>query len=92
MAELEQIIARHPRLYHMIEAGSWESIRQHGLLSTTALLDLFEVGEPRRTRIEANYRPENCDLYHPEHGHATIRRHSSRLSPGHLENVLLDNV
>ena len=42
------ISERWPRLYHMAEAGSWPSIKERGLLSTTALLDLFELeGESR---------------------------------------------
>jgi hypothetical protein len=32
-----------PRLYHMAQAGSWPSIKRHGLLSTTAPLDHFEA-------------------------------------------------
>jgi hypothetical protein len=32
----------------MAEAGSWPSIKRHGLLSTTALLDLFEIPAPDR--------------------------------------------
>jgi len=47
------IAVRWPRLYHMAEAGSWSSIRRHGLLSATAFLDLFEVTGPDRDRIEA---------------------------------------
>lgn len=92
MADLEQIITCHPRLYHMAEAGSWESIRQRGLRSTTALLDLFEIGEPRRTQMGAQYRRSDCVICHREHGQATVRRHSPRLTPGHLQNVLPCNM
>lgn len=41
-----------PHLWHMAEPGSWPSIRDHGLLSTSALLDLYEVGGDRRAAIE----------------------------------------
>lgn len=92
MANLEHLIERHPRLYHMAEAESWENVRRRGLLSTRALLDLFAVDKPRRTQIETQYRSDDEVICHPEHGQATIRRHSPRLKPGHLQNVLPDNV
>ena len=47
--ELEELIQEYPSLYHMAERHSWTSIQKHGLLSTSALLDLYEVdGEDRR--------------------------------------------
>lgn len=64
---------RWPRLYHMAEAGSWASIQRHGLLSTTALLDLFEISGPNREPIESARRPESVEITHPEHGTAWIR-------------------
>ena len=57
----------------MAEEGSWESIRKIGLLSTTAILDKFEVGGERRRRIESARRPEIETVEHPEHGRALIR-------------------
>jgi len=33
-----ELIAKHPRLYHLTTPGAWEVIRQHGLLSTEELL------------------------------------------------------
>lgn len=63
----------HPRLYHMAEAGSWESIRERGLLSTAALLDRFEITGADRERIESQRRPESVEIVHPEHGRAVIR-------------------
>jgi len=57
----------------MAEAGSWPSIRRHGLLSTSALLDLFEVTGVERVRLESQRRPETVKIEHPEHGEALIR-------------------
>ncbi len=65
--------ARFPRLFHMAEAGSWPSIQRHGLLSTSALLDLFEVRDERRVALEARHRPESVALQHPRHGTAVVR-------------------
>lgn len=69
----EAIAERWPRLFHMAEAGSWLSIQRHGLLSTTALLDLFEVDGPARTELETKRRPDSVEIHHPVHGTATVR-------------------
>jgi hypothetical protein len=69
----EYIAERWPRLFHMAEAGSWTSIQHHGLLSTTALLDLFEITGPDREVIEAARRPESVKIEHPDHGTSWIR-------------------
>lgn len=69
----EKVASLHPRLYHMAEAGSWESIKAHGLLSATALLDLFEIRGDLRERIESVRRPESIEIVHPVHGRAVIR-------------------
>ena len=73
MATPEEIAAKYPVVFHMAEVGSWSSIRCHGLLSTSALLDLFEVEEPDRTKIESEWRPASVQISHPEHGLAIIR-------------------
>lgn len=57
----------------MSEDGSWESIRRLGLLSTTALLDRFEVNSERRFAIESARRPGMVRVEHPVHGEAWIR-------------------
>jgi hypothetical protein len=71
--DVADLLERYPRLYHMAEAGSWPSIRERGLLSTSALLDLFEVDGDRRTEIESARRPRSVTIDHPLHGTAVIR-------------------
>ena len=71
--ELERLISRYPTLYHMAENGTWESIRKHGLLSTSALLDRFEIEDEQRFAIESTRRPEIVRVEHPEHGVALVR-------------------
>jgi hypothetical protein len=51
-AELEELLSECPTLYHMAEDGSWPSIRERGLLSTAALLDLYGVTGDGRAQIE----------------------------------------
>jgi len=57
----------------MAEAGSWPSIQRHGLLSTSALLDLFEIHGTQRQAIEGARRAESVEIKHPVHGSAWIR-------------------
>jgi len=57
----------------MAEAGSWPSIGRHGLLSTTALLDLFEIKGEQRQKLEGQHRRECVTVQHPKHGQAVIR-------------------
>jgi hypothetical protein len=68
-----ELAKRYPCLYHMAEPGTWESIRKHGLLSTSSLLTLFGVeGETKRS-IELRRRPDARVVEHPAHGRAVIR-------------------
>ena len=71
--ELDELLSDCPVLYHMAEHGSWPSIRERGLLSTTALLDLYEVDGEDRTRIEAQRRPCGVPLVHAKLPRAVIR-------------------
>lgn len=66
-------IERYPRLWHMAEVENWQLIQEHGLLSTSALLDLFEYEGAERAAIECAYRAESVVIEHHELGKATIR-------------------
>lgn len=57
----------------MAEADTWPSIQRRGLLSTTALLDLFEVEPHLRPQFEACHRPESVRIEHPSLGSAVLR-------------------
>jgi hypothetical protein len=69
----DYIANQWPRLFHMAEAGSWPAIQHHGLLSTSALLDLFEIDGDERDRLESTRRLESVPIEHPVHGTAWIR-------------------
>lgn len=60
--ELEELMDDCPTLYHMAERGSWPAIKDRGLLSTSALLSLYNVPEPRRSHIEKCHRPESVRI------------------------------
>lgn len=68
----QELAERHPRLYHVTEPGAWVSIKKRGLLSTTRLLDLFEVEKEKRKQIEEKRRPATVHLDHPIHGSVII--------------------
>jgi Family of unknown function (DUF7002) len=71
--DVAALIEKYPLVYHMAAVRSWSSIQHHGLLSTTAILDLFEVKADCREAIESRKRPESVVITHPQHGTATIR-------------------
>ena len=68
----EQFTQAYPRLYHMAEAAAWPSIQRHGLLSTSALLDLYGITGPERDRIERTRRPEAVPITHTDYGQLFI--------------------
>lgn len=57
----------------MAERGTWPSIREHGLLSTSALLDLYGVNGEERRRIESRRRPNSVTIRHEKYAPAVIR-------------------
>ena len=58
----EELIQHFPRLWHMAEDGSFESIRRHGLLSTTSLLDLYGIDGAERIALESQRRPQSVTI------------------------------
>lgn len=62
----------YPVLFHISLARDVEQIMRHGLLSTTALLDLCEIEAEFRSRIEAHRRPKAISISHPIHGEFLI--------------------
>lgn len=69
----QELCIHYPKLYHMAHVNSWPSIQRHGLLSTSALLDLYEIGGKQRRQIETTRRPSNVTISHPKYGIAVIR-------------------
>ena len=85
LATIDQLVSKYPRLFHMAESGTWERIQENGLLSTTALLDLFKVEEPKRSRIESEWRRESESI-----APGVVIRDQKPMSPRSLEVVLKD--
>ena len=63
----------YPELYHMSEPGALPSILEYGLLSTSTLLNLFEIDGEARRRLESQVRRESQTISHAKHGSAVVR-------------------
>ena len=57
----------------MTSPNAWPNIERRGLLSTSSLLDLFEIQDPGRTEILSKRRAASVELVHPNHGTVVIR-------------------
>src|ERR1700677_1926249 len=68
-----QLIALHPTAYHMAEDGSWPSIRERGLLSTEAIVDLYQPGDDIRAQILTVVRRKKITLAREGLPDVTIR-------------------
>ncbi len=86
---VDEFCATYPRLYHMAEAAMWPSIQRHGLLSTSALLDLYGVTGERRAAIERQRRADFIAVDHATHGQVLIRDQKP-MSDATLAPVLVD--
>lgn len=91
MSNTELLIELYPRLYHMAHVGSWPMIQRHGLLSTTALLDLFEINDVQRPALESRVRRKSEEISHPTYGRALLRDQKP-LNEKKLANALDDGL
>ncbi|WP_353116583.1 hypothetical protein [Nitratidesulfovibrio sp.] len=69
----KHILNIHKKLYHMANENAWENISKHGLCSTEALLNIFEIKDPLRKQLLTQHRPECVTIKHPEYGTAIVR-------------------
>jgi uncharacterized protein DUF7002 len=67
-------------------------ILKHGLMSTTALLDFFEIKNDLRQVIETKMRPESVVIEHPKHGRAVVRDQKPIQSDKRLKDALRGTV
>jgi hypothetical protein len=63
----------YPTLYHMAEDGTWPSIRRRGLLSTRAIVDLYQPDADVREQILSTMRRDKIKLTSGALGEMTIR-------------------
>ena len=80
----------YPEAYHMAADGSWPSIARHGLLSTAALVERWEVASAGiRSSLLEQRRPDSVAIEHPEHGVAIVRDHKP-INEASLADALID--
>ncbi len=58
----EELIRRHPRVWHMAAAETWPGIQERGLLSVSGLLDVYGYEGGARRAVESARRPECVTL------------------------------
>jgi hypothetical protein len=71
--DVEELIARHPRVFHTMSATAWPSVQRHGLLSTQRLIDLFGLNAAARDRLLSAPRKQSTVLRAPGLPPAVIR-------------------
>jgi len=71
--DIEELIARHPRVFHTMSATAWPSVQRHGLLSTQKLIDLFGLDAAERDRLLSAPRQQSTVLRAPGLPPAVIR-------------------
>jgi hypothetical protein len=68
-----EFIAEYPRIWHMTRDGAWPGLQARGLLSTSALLDLYGVEGEAREALEARRRATSVLLTAPGLPEAVLR-------------------
>jgi len=86
-----EIADRYPSLFHVTVPDALPLIRQRGLLSAEALLDMYEVKEPTRTELLETRRPQRVDIIHEDYGIASLSDHRP-LSLAKLRSCLDDGI
>lgn len=87
----EKLFEMYPRLYHMAEAGTWESIRERGLLSASAVLDLFHVEGNQRSVYELEHRRQMLSVL-PGQPDPIALRDQKPMPPERLRFALTDGT
>jgi hypothetical protein len=86
---VENLIARYPTIYHMAEVGTWDSIRERGLMSTSAVLDHFGYAGNARVPFETRYRPNMVQIGAPA---GIVVRDQIPMPPERLRQALVDGT
>ncbi|MFV4913337.1 hypothetical protein PFZ49_07205 [Microbacterium lacticum] len=85
----DELIERHPQLFHMAEAGSWPGIREHGLITTEDLVLTAGLPAAQTDALLRERRSRSTVIEHPLYGRVVIRDQGP-LNLSHLRGVLTD--
>ena len=69
---IDELARLHPYLFHVTTPGAWASIRQHGLLSTQRLLELFDVEVDLQHQLQTSRRATAVSLHHEQYGDVVL--------------------
>jgi hypothetical protein len=83
--DADALIAAYPQLFHVVAAGSWESLRQHGLRSTDHIVGTGGLPVTTADRLLHERRARSFTFEHPQLGRVTVRDHK----PLQLHNLKL---
>lgn len=70
---VERFAQRFPKLFHVTQEGAWPCIEGHGLLSSSALVDLAGLPNTSRNRLLCQKRNNSETIILPDGCHVTIR-------------------
>ena len=85
----DELIERHPRLFHMAAAGSWSGIREHGLITTEDLVLTAGLPAGQVDALLRERRSHSTEIDHPRYGRVVIRDQGP-LNLSHLQGALTD--
>lgn len=85
----EDLIDRHPRLFHMAAAGSWPGISRHGLITTEDLVSSAGLDDDQSRALLHARRSVSTVIDHPLYGRVVIRDQGP-LNLAHLVPALED--
>lgn len=88
--DLDDFLDRYPRLFHMAEQGTWESIKARGLLSTSAVLDLMGITGSLRVPFEREHRAKKMIVGHG--AEAIVLRDQKPMAPARLQMGLCEGL
>lgn len=88
--EVKDLAARYPTFFHMAERDTWPSIKENGLLSTSAVLDRYNVQGQRRVELEEGHRPTKIRIGDAENG--IVLRDQIPMPPARLADALVDGT
>jgi hypothetical protein len=86
-----EFIAAYPRLWHMTQDGAWPALQARGLLSTSALLDLYGIEGEAREALELRRRATSVSLRAPGL-HEAVLRDQGPLNEAKLSRCLDDGL
>jgi hypothetical protein len=87
----EELVRNYPRLWHMAHDGAWPAIRDHGLMSSVALLDAYGIAGNERTSLISERRQESVPLVCSGLPGAVLRDQKPMRDPA-LERSLKDGL